>query len=169
LQNKDPENQVAILLHVAGAEAQEIHNAFVYENADHRKDYVKVLQQFSNYCEPRKNIVFERYMFWERSQLADEPVDQWITDLRLKAGTCEFRLGILPLRIETGRFTREKIEDRICPICTENVEDEYHFMFHCALYKDCRKELHDSVRAIYFSFDNLEESSKLNILMQNCS
>ncbi len=41
----------------------------------------------------------------------------------------QFRLGILPLRIETGHWENESIEDRVCLVCEENfAEDEYHFL-----------------------------------------
>ena len=46
----------------------------------------------------------------------------------------QFRLGILPIRIETGRFIGERIEDRLCRMCDQNqIENEIHFMFHCSL------------------------------------
>ena len=51
----------------------------------------------------------------------------------------QLRLGILPLHIKTGRFVNKKIEERICNFCnSENVEDEYHFLFHCDFYKQER-------------------------------
>ena len=38
----------------------------------------------------------------------------------------QFRSGILPLRIETGRWKNESIEGRVCLVCEENiVKDEY--------------------------------------------
>ncbi len=40
----------------------------------------------------------------------------------------QFRLGILPLHIETGRFRNNQPEERICPIYNTSVEDEYHFV-----------------------------------------
>ena len=53
----------------------------------------------------------------------------------------QFRLGILPIRIETGRFKREKIEDRLCPFCVNSVEDELHFVFYCQKYIGERETL----------------------------
>ena len=61
----------------------------------------------------------------------------------------KLRLGCLPLRIETGRYTRPKLreEERTCLVCAKNnlvdisgnnasyVEDEAHFMFNCEAYK----------------------------------
>jgi hypothetical protein len=82
--------QVAILLHCAGPEAQEIHSTFTFANEDDVKDTEAVLKKFTDYCEPRKNTVFERYKFWQRNQHEQETTDQWVTDLRTRAASCEF-------------------------------------------------------------------------------
>ena len=44
------------------------------------------------------------------------------------------------LRIETGRYGRDRIDrqDRICTLCSMELEDEYHFIFKCHLYQDIR-------------------------------
>ena len=90
LTKKDKETQVAILLHVAGPEAQEIHETFVFADDADKTDYQKVLKKFKDYCEPRTNVVFERYKFWDRNQAPDESVGQWVMDLTNRAASCEF-------------------------------------------------------------------------------
>ena len=45
---------------------------------------------FRDYCEPRKNEVFERYKFWQRDQREEETVDQWVNELRLLLSSCEY-------------------------------------------------------------------------------
>ncbi|VDI50203.1 Hypothetical predicted protein [Mytilus galloprovincialis] len=53
----------------------------------------------------------------------------------------QLRCGILPLRIETGRYIGEQREERICNFCTENsIEDESHFVLDCSLYTELRNE-----------------------------
>ena len=43
--------------------------------------------------------------------------------------------GVLPLAIETGRFTRKYISERKCILCDSGViEDEQHFICNCTLY-----------------------------------
>jgi hypothetical protein len=45
-----------------------------------------------------------------------------------RSNLAQFRLGVFPITIETGRYLREKLEERICVICnTNNIEDEKHF------------------------------------------
>ena len=47
----------------------------------------------------------------------------------------QFRSGILPLRVETGRFRNEPLSLRKCTFYDqESVEDEFHFIFHCPKY-----------------------------------
>ena len=42
------------------------------------------------------------------------------------------------LEIEKGRHSGVARIDRICKICQSSIEDEYHFVFICELYKDLR-------------------------------
>lgn len=59
----------------------------------------------------------------------------------LRSTLAQFRCGIIPIRIETGRFQGEPIEERICVFCSNrSVEDEFHFLLHCSLYNDYRKK-----------------------------
>ena len=85
LGQKPNETQVAILLHSAGPEAKEINQTLVYANDDERKDYNVVLAKLRAYCEPRKNVVFERHRFWSRDQMDNETIGQWTTELRTRA------------------------------------------------------------------------------------
>ena len=100
--SKSAPTQVGILLHTAGPEAQDVHETFTYTGDEQRNAIETVLLKFRSYCEPRKNIVFERYQVWNRNQNASEPIDQWITDLRSKAAKCEF-----------GMFENDMIRDKV--------------------------------------------------------
>ena len=54
---------------------------------------------------------------------------------------CKLRVSAHRLEIETGRWTkpnRTPLDDRICLICGV-LEDEFHFMLECSIYKDLRK------------------------------
>ena len=44
--------------------AIEVLNTFQFPEGDEKK-LDKVLEQFERYCNPRKNVVFERYQFWQ--------------------------------------------------------------------------------------------------------
>ena len=63
----------------------------------------------------------------------------------LKLKKCErsimaqFRFRILPLRIETGRYTGEPIESMLCKYCSASaVETEKHFLLERYFYDDYR-------------------------------
>ena len=51
----------------------------------------------------------------------------------------QIRLGILPLKIETGRFENLLPENRLCEFCSnQTIEDEEHFLFKCELNRELR-------------------------------
>ena len=74
----------------------------------------------------------------------------------------QLRIGILPLRVETGRFLNEPLNTRICKFCNKNeIEDESHFINSCELYENER----NSLKSIMLSdFDLLNDLSNLNYL-----
>ena len=58
----------------------------------------------------------------------------------------QLRLGILPLHIETGRYSNLDESERICLLCDSNqVESEKHFLFECELYNNERSRLEDAI------------------------
>ena len=61
--NKKPEAvQEATLLTVIGEEARDVFSTFTdWSEADNDKKIEPVLAKFSHYCQPRRNIPFERY------------------------------------------------------------------------------------------------------------
>ena len=87
LSRKDEQTQVATFLNVVGTDAIEVYDTF---NLSDSVTLDEILQQFDEYCEPKKNIVFERYKFWSRKQCDGESAKEWITALKGKASSCEF-------------------------------------------------------------------------------
>jgi hypothetical protein len=58
----------------------------------------------------------------------------------------QLRCGILPIRIETGRYRGEAVDDRICTMCSlDCIEDEYHFLLHCTDYFNLKSEFFTSI------------------------
>ncbi len=66
----------------------------------------------------------------------------------------QFRLGILPLHNETGRFRNQQPEERIGLICAE---DEPHFTCICEEYSQFREILYDKVVYVEFNVMSREE------------
>ena len=71
----------------------------------------------------------------------------------------KFRLGILALRIETGRWYQLiDADQRFCKICNNGeVEDEKHFLMKCEIYSDLRQSLFDKCKLKNNRFDTLSE------------
>ena len=88
-EKKDDAVEIAILLNFAGEDAIEVFNTFQFAEGDEKK-LNKVLEQFEQYCNPRKNVVFERHQFWQITQKDSETVDQFVTRLKNKVKSCEY-------------------------------------------------------------------------------
>ena len=113
--SKSVPTQVEILLHTAGPEAQCVHETFTYTSDERRNDIGTVLLKFRSYCELRKNIVFERYQFWDRNQNASEPIDQWVADMRSMAAKCEvgtFESDMIRGKVVFG-VSNDRIKERL--------------------------------------------------------
>ena len=65
-----------------------------------------------------------------------------VKNFKYRRAISKLRLSNHPLRIETGRYYKELVEERICLFCDLNhVETEKHFLLDCKLYKEERKNL----------------------------
>ncbi len=68
----------------------------------------------------------------------------------------QLRYGILPLRVETGRFCNEKREERVCVLCETNIiESVEHFLFECSVYDSQRLQFINKVRDSIDNWDIL--------------
>ena len=89
------------------------------------------------------------------------------------------RLGCLPLRIETGRysFPRLKEEERVCLVCkpkdlivdlgtdvVQPIESEFHFLFECTGYEVIRNQWLDYI-TLPDDFKRLTDGEKLKIAL----
>ena len=55
-----------------------------------RDNYNTVLRKFDNYCTPRVNETYERYVFRTCLQRDEETIEQYVTDLKYKAKSCNY-------------------------------------------------------------------------------
>ena len=55
-----------------------------------RKKYEKVIDEFDKYFKVKKNVIYERTRFNQRSQLLDESADHFITEIHRLADNCKF-------------------------------------------------------------------------------
>ena len=67
----------------------------------------------------------------------------------------KLRISNSKLRIEEGRYTNIPKEDRICPLCNINIEDELHFVIVCNKLCPLRHKLFENIYEIIPTFINI--------------
>jgi len=105
LTSKDAKIQSATLLHVIGPAALEVYNTFTWENEEDKQKVEAIMAKFAAYCILRTNVTWERHVFNTRHQCDDETINQYVTDLRKKAQTCQsqdLKDGLIRDRIVCG-------------------------------------------------------------------
>ena len=86
--------------------------------------------------------------------------------LSLRSSIAQLRFGVLPLHVETGRFSTKSRDQRVCKIChSDDVEDELHFLFFCEKYQDLRHIMYQKITKQYADFESKGELEKLQILV----
>ncbi len=89
LERDNDRRKIALLLTVAGRSAIDVFNTFQFSEEEQDK-YNIVMAKFEDYCTPKKNETYERYVFRNRMQKEGETIEQYVTDLRLKSQSCNF-------------------------------------------------------------------------------
>ena len=93
-----------------------------------------------------------------------------MTDIspRKRSPLRQFRIGILPVHVETGRFRNLPVDKRTCEICRNGeIEDEKHFLCVCDVYCHFREELYMAAVQISTEFMIMDKDTKLIFLMKN--
>ena len=96
-------------------------------------------------------------------------VESYVTAfINRKQRSCvsQLRCGILPLFIETGRWSNISYDQRICKMCSCNqVENEIHFLFQCSYYDETRKSFIENTLNEIPNFTDLDDVEKLRVCM----
>lgn len=120
---KSKEVQAAIFLNMIGEYGRQLHRNFNMTPED-AKDVIKIIEQFDKFCSPKKNVVYERFRFNQRSQKVGESFDSFlaaIQQLVLTCGYAEEENNALRDRIVIG-ITDLKVQERL--LSTEEVDYE---------------------------------------------
>jgi len=83
--------QAATLRRIMGSECRHIYMHNLTLTVDQKKDPAAILDTLEDYFRPTKNVTYKRYIFGCCKQETDEPIDGFITRLRERAATCEYR------------------------------------------------------------------------------
>ena len=97
LDKEDEAVQVATLLTVIEEDARDMYRTFEWSDVGDAQKIEPVLKKLGEYCGPRRNIPFERYRFNRRVQEPGETYEQYCTELRKIAKSCNFE-AITPVR-----------------------------------------------------------------------
>ena len=65
------------------------------------------------------------------------------------------------MHIEKGRDNGTKVEDRICNLCKNSIEDEVHFLFTCPVLSKSRDPYVKYIDEKYENFCVLSDENKL--------
>ena len=76
----------------------------------------------------------------------------------------KIRISNSVLRIEQGRHTKTPVEERICPLCLLEVEDEFHFTLKCTKLNIIRDQLFSKISEIVPSFLNMTNEARFKFL-----
>jgi hypothetical protein len=126
----------------------------------YEKNWSEILQnkegKLRTYATFKSNFLYENYL----TVIKNADHRRALTKLRTSSHS---------LSIETGRYTSPKTpaNQRFCKVCdsVDLVEDEYHFLLECSLYKEERKEMVQHVLKACNNFNNLHDRNKLIYLM----
>lgn len=100
--------KISTFLNAIGPEAVELFDSFTLTN-EQRGVYNTVVEAFERFCNPRRNVIFERYKFNQRNQHDGETFDEFFLELKKLARYCGF-----------GDALNELIRDRIVAGITNN-------------------------------------------------
>ena len=84
-----------------------------------------------------------------------------------RSALAKFRLGVAPIRLETGRYEGLSVEERLCPLCNLETEDEEHVLLKCKYYDDCRSSLLNACNDMSIIRDNMLPHEKLCLLLSH--
>ena len=79
-----------------------------------------------------RNLIGFKMMYEHESYL------HCVTIRKFRRILAQFRVSAHSLEIERGRYSGMARTERICKIYQSSIEDEYHFVFICDIYKDLR-------------------------------
>ncbi len=74
------------------------------------------------------------------------------------------------LRIETGKYERLPVEQRVCDVCdSDNVKDEMHFLISCNAFTQERTKLFIYVSQFVGNFNALSLEDKFIVLKSDAN
>lgn len=82
--------RLATFLSIIGQDGLQKYDTMSFTNETDKEDIEEVIRKFDEECRPISNILHERYVFLNRKQNHDENIDQFATQLKTLASTCQY-------------------------------------------------------------------------------
>ena len=84
-----------------------------------------------------------------------------------RSALARFRCGVASIRVETGRYERLPLDERLCPFCNAEIEDELHVLTIGLLYTDFRDELYTKTRGRSQEFNSFSCTEKMCFVLSD--
>ena len=121
----------------------------------------------TDFLKSRRNLVnYERTLIL-KIQIGYENYLSQIQNIQVRVSLTKFRLSNHRLMIETGRHQRIDKNLRFCPFCPRKIEDEFHFLLECQIFRTIRDEVFAKAERDLGSFSRLRKSEKFITLLSN--
>ena len=112
MSKKSEKEKCDTFLYIIGQAGRDIYNTMTFTEDESNKLDI-LFSKFEKYCKPKQNVTVERYQFNTRAQEIDETIDQYVTELKLRAKNCSY-----------GDLEDQLIRDRIvCGTKSEVVKE----------------------------------------------
>ena len=121
--DRSEDEKVAIFMCMIVRQGQDIRDTFEHDEDKDGEEIVTVeilIQKFEQYCKPRKNLIVERHRFLTRNQEQSETIDQYVTELKTLATSCEWgdiKNDLICSRIVSGIVSTRVRKTRAIEIC----------------------------------------------------
>ena len=88
-------------------------------------------------------------------------------DKHLIFNLSKLRISNHQLEIETGRYSKKAVDQRLCKLCNESgcVEDEFHFLMICKTYQQQRDEFFTKINTFTVPFETLSREEQFIFLL----
>ena len=112
--SKPEEMKVKLFLYLIGTGGREVYETLQFDAPPSDQTLALLIEAFDDHCDPKKSETVERYKFFTRFQEQGEPLEKFITALKILAATCNF---------ETlhDSLLRDRI---VCGILDSNLREE---------------------------------------------
>ena len=71
------------------------------------------------------------------------------------------------LNIEKGRHLKIPVEQRICSLCKQEIEDEYNFIMKCQNLDELRNTFFDEIISVVPHFSAMNNTEKFNFILSS--